>query len=103
MFCDESARAAMHIDAVILNKLGMEILNTMGYGEAFTEAFAAAEVEGFDDITALRRGERWKADRQHDSRLEFQEEGRNSKEIICLNIASCNVAGGSLWPEDRRE
>jgi len=54
--CDESAGATIHVDAVPLKKLGMEIVNTVGCGDAFIGAFAAAKVEGFDDITALRRG-----------------------------------------------
>jgi len=54
--CEEGARATIHIGAVPIRRLGMEIVNTVGCGDAFIGAFAAAKVEGFDDIGALRRG-----------------------------------------------
>lgn len=48
--------AMIHIDAVPLVKLGMTIVNTVGCGDAFIGGFAAAKVEGLDDIEALRWG-----------------------------------------------
>lgn len=54
--CEEGAGATVHIDAVPVRRLGMEIMNTVGCGDAFIGAFAAAKVEGLDDIRALRRG-----------------------------------------------
>ncbi|MBS7631030.1 hypothetical protein KEJ47_05565 [Candidatus Bathyarchaeota archaeon] len=46
----------IHVDAVRLSKLGMEIVNTVGCGDAFIGAFAAAKVEELDDTEALRLG-----------------------------------------------
>jgi len=48
--------ATVRVDAVPLDKLGLEVVNTVGCGDAFIGAFAAAKVEGIDDIEALRRG-----------------------------------------------
>ena len=52
----DSVGATIHIDAVPLAKLGLEIVNTVGCGDAFIGAFSSAKVEGLDDIEALRRG-----------------------------------------------
>jgi len=46
----------IHVDAVPLERLGLEVVNTVGCGDAFIGAFAAAKVEGMDDMGALRRG-----------------------------------------------
>jgi len=52
----EGGGTTIHIDAVPLERLGMEVVNTVGCGDAFIGAFAAAKVEGLDDMEALRRG-----------------------------------------------
>jgi len=46
----------IRIGAVPLERLGLEVVNTVGCGDAFIGAFAAAKVEGADDMEALRRG-----------------------------------------------
>ena len=46
----------IHVDAVPLEELGLEVVNTVGCGDAFIGAFAAAKVEGLNDMSALRRG-----------------------------------------------
>jgi len=46
----------IHIGAVPLERLGLHVVNTVGCGDAFIGAFAAAKVEGMDDLEALRRG-----------------------------------------------
>lgn len=48
--------ATIHVDAVPLEQLGMEVVNTVGCGDAFIGAFAASKVQGMDDIDALHRG-----------------------------------------------
>lgn len=53
--CDGGG-TTIHIDAVPLEKLGLEVVNTVGSGDAFIGAFAAAKVEGLDDLEALRKG-----------------------------------------------
>ena len=45
----------IHVDAVPLDRLGLEVVNTVGCGDAFIGAFAAAKVEGLDDMSALRK------------------------------------------------
>jgi ribokinase len=52
----DSVGATIHIDAVPLAKLGLEVINTVGCGDAFIGAFASAKVGGLDDIEALRQG-----------------------------------------------
>lgn len=52
----EGGGTTIHIDAVPLRRLGLEVVNTVGCGDAFIGAFAAAKVEGMDDMEALRRG-----------------------------------------------
>jgi ribokinase len=42
------------IEALPLDKMGMQIVNTVGCGDAFIGGFSAAKVEGMDDIEALR-------------------------------------------------
>jgi ribokinase len=46
----------IHMNAVPLDRLGLKVVNTVGCGDAFIGAFAAAKVEGLDDVEALRRG-----------------------------------------------
>ena len=46
----------IQVSAVPLERLGLEVVNTVGCGDAFIGAFAAAKVEGLDDMGALRRG-----------------------------------------------
>jgi ribokinase len=48
--------AIIHIDAVPLKDLDMKVVNTVGCGDAFIGAFAAAKVQDMDDIEALRYG-----------------------------------------------
>ncbi len=44
------------MSAVSLKKLGFELVNTVGCGDAFIGAFASAKVEEYDDIGAMRWG-----------------------------------------------
>jgi ribokinase len=44
------------IPAVPLEKIGRQVVNTVGCGDAFIGAFAASKVLGYDDVEALRRG-----------------------------------------------
>jgi sugar/nucleoside kinase (ribokinase family) len=46
----------IHLDAVPLERLGLQVVNTVGCGDAFIGAFAVAKVNGLDDIEALRQG-----------------------------------------------
>ena len=46
----------IHVSAVPLQKLGLQVVNTVGCGDAFIGAFAAAKVEGANDKEALRQG-----------------------------------------------
>ncbi|MBL7167351.1 hypothetical protein ISS40_01635 [Candidatus Bathyarchaeota archaeon] len=46
----------IQVSAVPLERLGLEVVNTVGCGDAFIGAFAATKVEGLDDMSALRRG-----------------------------------------------
>ena len=52
----DGAGTTIHIDAVPLDQLGMEVVNTVGCGDAFIGGFAAAKVEGLDDMESLHRG-----------------------------------------------
>ncbi len=54
--CGGGKGATIHIGAVPLERLGLQVVNTVGCGDAFIGAFAAAKVEGMSDIDALRRG-----------------------------------------------
>ena len=54
--CGGDAETPMHVGAVPLARLGLEVVNTVGCGDAFIGAFAAAKVEGADDKEALLRG-----------------------------------------------
>jgi len=44
------------MSAVPLEKMGLEVINTVGCGDAFIGAFVSAKVEGYDDIGAMRLG-----------------------------------------------
>lgn len=44
------------LEALPLKELGMEVVNTVGCGDAFIGAFSAAKVEGLGDLEALRWG-----------------------------------------------
>jgi ribokinase len=46
----------IHNRTVPLEKLGLRVVNTVGCGDAFIGAFAAAKVEGAGDRKALRLG-----------------------------------------------
>ena len=54
--CGDGGGTTIHIDAVPLERLGLEVVNTVGCGDAFIGAFAASKVKGYDDMEALRRG-----------------------------------------------
>ena len=54
--CDSVLGKSFHIGAVPLNQMGLEVVNTVGCGDAFIGSFAAAKIEGIDDIQALKRG-----------------------------------------------
>lgn len=54
--CGGATMPTIHISAVPLERLGFRVVNTVGCGDAFIGAFAAAKVEGMDDLEALRRG-----------------------------------------------
>jgi ribokinase len=54
--CGGATTPTIHIGAVPLERLGLRVVNTVGCGDAFIGAFAAAKVEGVDDLEALRRG-----------------------------------------------
>jgi ribokinase len=44
------------MEAVPVERLGMSVVNTVGCGDAFIGAFAAAKVQGLSDAESLRRG-----------------------------------------------
>jgi len=54
--CRDDSETTIHVGAVPLEELGLEVVNTVGCGDAFIGAFAAAKVEGAGDMEALRRG-----------------------------------------------
>jgi len=54
--CSGDTETPVHVDAVPLEKLGLDVVNTVGCGDAFIGAFAAAKVEGADDREALHQG-----------------------------------------------
>ena len=54
--CGGDTETPVHVGAVPLEKLGLEVVNTVGCGDAFIGAFAAAKVEGVDDREALHYG-----------------------------------------------
>jgi ribokinase len=52
--CLDEYGERIDIDAVPLEKLGLEVVNTVGCGDAFIGAFAAGKVEGLTHVEALR-------------------------------------------------
>jgi ribokinase len=54
--CGGGMVATVHMGAVPLERLGLRAVNTVGCGDAFIGAFAAAKVEGMGDIDALQMG-----------------------------------------------
>ncbi|MBS7637802.1 hypothetical protein KEJ49_02770, partial [Candidatus Bathyarchaeota archaeon] len=46
----------IEVEALPLEELGMKVVNTVGCGDAFIGALAAAKVEGLSDLEALRWG-----------------------------------------------
>lgn len=56
ILCGGATTATIHIGAVPLEQLGFRVVNTVGCGDAFIGAFAAAKVECMDDLEALHRG-----------------------------------------------
>jgi len=52
----DGGRTTVHIDSVPLSRMGMEVVNTVGCGDAFIGAFASSKVGGMSDMEALRRG-----------------------------------------------
>jgi len=53
---DISEEIVLSMNAVPLEKIGLEVINTVGCGDAFIDAFASAKGEGHDDIEAMRWG-----------------------------------------------
>jgi ribokinase len=53
---DNREETVFLMGAVPLEKIGLEVINTVGCGDAFIGAFASAKVEGYDDIEAMRWG-----------------------------------------------
>lgn len=53
---DDGSGTTVHVGAIPLEQLGFRVVNTVGCGDAFIGAFAAAKVEGMDDFEALQRG-----------------------------------------------
>jgi len=49
-------KISLSMSAIPLDKLGLELVNTVGCGDAFIGAFASAKVEGLSDEEALRWG-----------------------------------------------
>ncbi len=53
---DGVSGTTLHVGAVPLERLGLEVVNTVGCGDAFIGAFASALVDGVEDLEALRHG-----------------------------------------------
>lgn len=53
---DDGSGTTVQVGAIPLDKLGLQVVNTVGCGDAFIGAFAAAKVEGRGDLEALRMG-----------------------------------------------
>ena len=56
ILCGSGIENPIHMKAMPLDKIGMQVLNTVGCGDAFIGAFAASKVLGHDDFESLRRG-----------------------------------------------
>ena len=53
--CTDSTGVTVSMEAVPLDRLDLEVVNTVGCGDAFIGGFASALVESEDDVDALRR------------------------------------------------
>jgi len=56
IMCGAGHNDPLVMEALPLEKLGMSVVNTVGCGDAFIGAFAAAKVQGLSDAESLRRG-----------------------------------------------
>jgi ribokinase len=56
IMCGAGDDELLVMEAVPLESLGMAVVNTVGCGDAFIGAFAAAKVQGLSDAESLRRG-----------------------------------------------
>jgi ribokinase len=56
ILCGGDLDEPLVMDAAPLERLGMSVVNTVGCGDAFIGAFAAAKVRGLGDAEALRMG-----------------------------------------------
>jgi ribokinase len=56
ILCGAGHDEPLVMEAAPLEKLGMSVVNTVGCGDAFIGAFAAAKVQGLSDAESLRRG-----------------------------------------------
>ena len=56
ILCGGRPEAIIQVGAAPMDELGLQVVNTVGCGDAFIGAFASAKVEGLDDMAALRRG-----------------------------------------------
>jgi ribokinase len=56
LICGAGHDEPLVMEAVPLDRLSMSVVNTVGCGDAFIGAFAAAKVNGLSDVESLRRG-----------------------------------------------
>jgi ribokinase len=56
ILCGGAATTTTYIGTVPLRQFGFKVVNTVGCGDAFIGAFAAAKVDGMEDLEALRWG-----------------------------------------------
>jgi ribokinase len=56
ILCCGRPEAIIQVRAAPMAELGLQVVNTVGCGDAFIGAFASAKVKGLDDIEALRLG-----------------------------------------------
>jgi len=56
IMCGAGLDEHLVVEAAPLKRLGMPVVNTVGCGDAFIGAFAAAKVRGLSDVESLRRG-----------------------------------------------
>lgn len=54
--CGHNIDKPINVPAIPLERIGSQVVNTVGCGDAFIGAFAASKVLGYDDVEALRRG-----------------------------------------------
>ncbi|MFC1802376.1 carbohydrate kinase family protein [Thermoproteota archaeon] len=55
IFCEDDAGTIIQVKALPLKKIGLEVVNTVGCGDAFIGGFASGLVEGMTHIEALRQ------------------------------------------------